>query len=94
MTTVTKRLWEAWFWLNLDMLFRHVGTAGAVWLATSLKNNTLFIEGHLNAHDLWISLEAGVILPFVFTLFQRGIPRQEEQAQIQNTIKDDDETKT
>ncbi len=75
-----KLAWDTWLYFNADMFMRHVGTAGLVWCGLEVKH------GKIDWSDLWASLLVGAIVPTLFTIFSRGLPKIEETTVTTKTV--------
>jgi hypothetical protein len=65
-------IWDRWIYFNLDMLFRHVGTAG---LATCA---TLYVNGHWGWKAFCSGIVAGAVIPTCCRILQRGLPKRDD----------------
>jgi len=73
-------VWQKWLYYNADMFMRHIGTAGVVYGGLSIKHH------EANWSDLWSSLLTGAIVPTLFTIFSRGLPRIVESTVTTRTV--------
>lgn len=69
-------IWHKWLYFNVNMLCRHLGTAGLATVAT------LYADGHWNLEKFLFGLLAGTVFPTFFTILQRGLPNVFDQGRV------------
>lgn len=64
--------WDNWLYYNADMFVRHIGSAGLASTAT------LFVNGKFSWQPFFTGLLAGAIIPTLFTILQKGLPKPDD----------------